>query len=92
MDADVVAVVVVVAIRVAVVTKDVVDTDTTVGAKVHTSKEAKAPTTKATRVLATKAVRADPTTAGPTTCFTLHRYSLSLRMLRAFTTCLYPAL
>ena len=39
LDADVVAVVAVAAIRVAVVTKDVVDADTTVGAKVHTTKE-----------------------------------------------------
>ena len=86
LDADVVAVVAVTAIRVAAVTKDVADADTTVGAKVHTTKEAKAPTTKVTRILATKVVG-----AGPTTCLTLHRYSLSLRILKAFTTCLCPA-
>ena len=60
--------------------------DTTVGAKVHTTKETKAPTAKATGILATKAMG-----AGPTTCLTLHRYSLSLRMLKAFTTYLCPA-
>ena len=87
LDADVVVVadVAVAAIRAVAVTKDVADTDTPVGAKVHTIKEAKAPTTKATRILATKAVR-----AGPITCLTLHRYSLRLRMLKVFTTCLYP--
>ena len=58
LDADVVAVVTVAAIRVALVTKDVADADTTVGAKVCTTKETKAPTTKATRALATKAVGA----------------------------------
>ena len=86
LDPDVVAVAAVAAIRIAAVTKDVADADTTVGPKVYTTKEAKAPTTKATRVLATKAME-----AGPTTCLTLHRYSLSLRMLRAFTTYLCPA-
>ena len=45
LDADVVAVVAVTAIRVAAVTKDVADADTTVGAKIHTTKETKAPTT-----------------------------------------------
>ena len=64
-----------------------VGADTTVGAKVHTTKKAKAPTTKVTRALATKAVG-----AGPTTCLILHRYSLSLRMIRAFTAYLCPAL
>ena len=91
LDADVVAVVTVAAIRVALVTKDVADADTTVGAKVCTTKETKAPTTKATRTLATKAVGAGPTTAGPIIYLTLHQYSLSLRMLRAFATYLYPA-
>ena len=58
--ADVVAVVALAAIRVAAVTKDVVEVDTAVGAKVRTTKEINAPTTKATRVLATKAAGAGP--------------------------------
>ena len=94
LDTDVVAVVAVAAIRAAVVTKDVADGDTTgkaVGAKIRTIMGTRAPTTKATQVLATKAVEAGSTAAGPITCPTPHRYSLSLRMLRAFTTCPYPA-
>ena len=90
LDTDVVAVVAVAAIRAAVVTKDVADGDTTgkaVGTKVRATMGTKAPTTKATQVLATKAVGASSTTAGPITCPTPHPYSLSLRMLRAFTTC-----
>lgn len=51
LDVDVVAVVVVAAIKVAAVTKDMANADTTVGAKVHTTKETKDPTTKATRAL-----------------------------------------
>ena len=85
--ADVVAVVAVAAaIRVAAVTKDVVDTDTTVEAKIYTTKETKAPTTKATRILTIKAMG-----AGPTTCLTLHQYSLSLKVLRASITYLCAA-
>ena len=64
LDADVVAVMAVVTIRAAAVTKDVAD----VGAKVRTTKETKTPTTKATQVLATKALGAGPTTVGPTIC------------------------
>ena len=44
LDADVVAVVAVATIRVAAVTKDAADADSTTGAKVHTTKETKAPT------------------------------------------------
>ena len=89
-----VAVVTVVAIRAAAVIKEVADADTldkAAGVKVRTIKGTKAPTTKATRALVTKAVGAGPTTADPTTCRTLHWYSLSLKTLRAFTTVLYPA-
>ena len=93
LDADVVAVVAVATIRAAAVTKNVADTDTTgkaVGANVCTTKGTKAHTTKATRALVTKAVGAGPTTAGQTMRRILHRYSLSLRTLRASTTCTYP--
>ena len=95
LDADGVAVVTVVTIRAAAVTKDVADANTTgkaAGAKVCNNKGTRAYPTKATWVLATKAVGGGPTMAGPTICHTLHRYSLSLRMLRAFITCPYPTL
>ena len=86
LDADVVAVVAVAAIRVAAITKDVVNADTTVGVKVHTTKQTKAPATKTTRILTIKAVG-----AGSTPCLNLHRYNPSLKMLRASITYLCSA-
>ena len=91
LDVDVAAVVAVAAIRTAAVIKDVTDADTTekdkaVGAEVCTIKGTKASTTKTAWALVTKAVG-----GGPTTTRTPNRHSLSLRTLKASTTCLYFA-